>query len=299
MKIAMTGAGGLIGSALTKRLESSGHKIIPLVRDKEAAENEAVFWDPYENIIEKEKLEGFDGVVHLSGENLAERWNDEKKRKIRDSRVITTSLLTETLINLQDPPKVFVSASAIGIYGDRGDEILTEESTSGKGFLADITREWEKASERLDGSSIRSVNLRIAMVLSSEGGALQKMIPAFKTGVGGKIGSGKQYVSWIGIDDLVRIFEFALTEESLRGAVNAVSPNPVTNEKFTEALAEVLGRPSFATIPAFAVKMMFGEMGKETVLSSARAIPKRLQETSFEFQYPDIEKALHAVLKKQ
>ena len=294
----MTGAGGLIGTALTRRLKDAGHEVIPLVRDKEAAKGGAIYWDPYENIIEKERLEGFDGVVHLSGENLAERWSDEKKRKIRESRIRTTSLLSETLAALENPPEVFVSASAIGIYGDRGDEILTEESSPGKGFLADVTREWEEASKGLERTHIRQVNLRIAMVLSSNGGALEKMLPAFKTGVGGKIGSGEQYVSWIAIDDLTRIFEFVLTNKNISGAVNAVSPNPVTNQKFTEALAEALGRPSFATVPAIAIKMIFGEMGKATVLSSTRAIPEKLKGAGFEFQFPDIETALGAVLGK-
>ncbi len=298
MKIAMTGAGGLIGTALRKRLEKSGHEIVPLVRDKEAAKNGGIFWDPYENVIEKNRLEGFDGVVHLSGENLAERWSDEKKRKIRESRIKTTELLTETLLHLQNPPRVFVSASAVGIYGNRGDEILTEKSDPGKGFLAEVTREWEYASRELGNSPIRRVNLRIAVVLSSEGGALGKMIPAFKTGVGGKIGSGEQYVSWIGIDDLTRIFEFALTHDEISGPVNAVSPNPVRNEKFTEALAKALGRPSFATVPAFAIKMMFGEMGKETLLGSTRAVPKKLEDAGFEFEYPGIDKALQKLLSK-
>lgn len=299
MIIAITGSGGLVGTALRKRLNRSGHRIIRLVRDRKEADihDDAIFWDPYEKIIDIADLEGIDGLVHLSGESLAERWSEEKKKEIRRSRIESTRFISETLMKLNQKPKAAVIASAIGIYGNRGDEILTEESSPGEGFLAGVTADWEKASEVLDTSGIRTVQLRISMVLAREGGALKKMLPAFKTGVGGKIGNGKQFVSWIAIEDLVSLIEFALDTPELSGPVNASSPNPVTNEAFTRALGETLGRPTVAKIPAFSIKMMFGEMGVETVLASTRAVPRKLERISFNFKYPEITDALTAVIQ--
>ncbi len=297
MKIAITGASGLIGTALTEYFRKSGHTVIPLVRNPDNDKSAGIFWDPEKGAIDRTLLEHFDAVIHLSGENLAERWSAEKKKKIRDSRIVSTKFLTEVLLSLNNPPKVAVLISAIGLYGDRGDEEVTEDSPMGKGFLAELVHDWEEASSPLENSNIRTIKLRAGVVLSSKGGALAKMLPAFKSGVGGRIGSGKQYLSWITLEDFVRLVEFAILNDSLSGPVNAVTPNPVTNAEFTEALAGALHRPNFTVVPEFAIKMLYGEMGKETILSSIRAVPSKLEKTEFKFLHPEIGEALKAALK--
>jgi len=305
MKIIVTGATGLVGSALVPKLLAEGHVITRLVRQSTqnaTASNNVtdVLWDPDKGTIEAGALERHDAAVHLAGENVAERWTDEKKRRIRDSRVKGTQLIAETLARLERKPKALISASAIGFYGShRGAEALTEESVPVKDFLSEVCREWEGATEPARRGGIRVVNLRIGIVLSDEGGALAKMLTPFKMGVGGKVGSGEQYMSWVALDDVVTIIQHALKDEKLSGPVNAVAPRPVTNNEFTETLGKVLGRPTIFPMPSFAVKLLFGEMGETLLLSSERVEPARLQSTTdFKFTYPELEGALRHALGK-
>ncbi len=297
MKILVTGASGLVGSALVPLLESKGHEVLRLVRNAPAGGRE-VRWDPSKGTIDAAALEGVEAAVHLAGENLAEgRWTDEKKRRIRESRVKGTRLISETLAGLARKPEVLVSASAVGFYGSRGDEVLTERSSAGDDFLAQVCREWEEATAAAEGAGLRVVHLRFGVILSGEGGALKKMLTPFKLGVGGKLGSGEQYISWVTLDDAVGAIEHALSDKSLSGPVNAVAPRPVTNKEFTKALGSALSRPTFFSVPAFAARLAFGEMADATLLSSQRAEPARLTESGFVFKYPEIEGALRHVLK--
>jgi hypothetical protein len=255
-----------------------------------------VYWDPAAGDIDAPKLEGFAAVVHLAGEPIAGRWNAAKKRAIRESRVKSTRFLCETVARLSSRPRVLVAASASGYYGDRGDEVLREESGAGSSFLSQVCQEWEAATKPAAEGGIRVVNLRFGLVLSPAGGGLGKMLFAFKMGVGGKIGSGKQFLSWIAIDDLVHIILFATTAEALHGPVNAVAPNPVTNLVFTKTLGRVLRRPAIFPMPAFAVRLAFGEMGKELLLASARIEPARLLSAGYQFRFPELEGALRHLL---
>ena len=296
MNILVTGTSGLVGSALVPFLASQAHAVTRLVRRAPAPGTREVFWDPVNGVVPA-SLAGIDAVVHLASENIgAGRWTSARKRRIVDSRVAGTRLLARTLAGLQQPPKVMVSASAIGYYGDRGDEILSEDSGSGSGFLADVCRQWEQAAGIVADKGNRLVVLRLGMVLSSAGGALRRMLPPFRLGVGGRIGRGTQYMSWIAIDDLLRIILFALTSPSLQGAVNAVAPEPVTNRDFTRTLGRVLRRPTLVWIPGIVIRLMFGEMGRQVLLSSARVVPTRLTATGFQFRYPGLEGALRHVL---
>lgn len=298
MKILVTGSTGLVGSALVPSLKEQGHEVVRAVRRQtdNAAE---VYWNPEDGSMDAASLSGIDAAVHLAGENIAERWTEEKKRRIRESRVKGTRLLSETLARLEPKPRVLVSASAIGIYGNRGAEVLTEESSHGEDFLADVCREWEAATAPATESGIRVVNVRIGIVLSAKGGALAKMLTPFKLGVGGKVGSGEQYMSWVALDDVVGIIEHALTNESLSGAVNTVAPTPVTNLEFTKTLGSVISRPTIFPIPAFGLKLAFGkEMAEGTLLSSARVEPAGLKKSGYEFKYPTLEGALRHALKE-
>ncbi len=302
MKIIVTGSTGLVGRALVRSLLSDGHAVTRLVRGESqtfsAPGTSAVRWDPERGTIDAAALEGHDGAVLLAGESVAVgRWTDEKKRRIRESRVKGTRLIAETLAGLKEKPRVLVSASATGFYGDRGAEILREESASGGDFLAEVCREWEKATLPASQAGVRVVHLRIGIVLSGEGGALQKMLTPFKMGVGGRIGSGRQYMSWIALEDLVGAIRHALAEESLRGPVNAVAPRPVTNEEFTGTLGRVLGRPTFLPVPAFALRLAFGEMA-DVLLGGQRVEPSRLKESGYQFKHPELEGALRAALGK-
>lgn len=298
MKIAVSGSSGLVGSALVSFLSAGGHRVSRLVRSKPQPGSADVHWDPAAGSVDAAGLEGLDAVVHLAGENIAGRWTPEKKARIRDSRVKGTRLLTETLARLKQAPKVLVSASAIGYYGHRGDEALREDSPSGSGFLAEVCREWEAAAQPAAQKGIRVVSLRIGVVLSPAGGALARMLPPFRLGLGGKIGSGRQYMSWIGIDDLAGVIHHAVTNESLRGAVNAVAPRPVTNQEFTKTLGRVLGRPTIFPMPAFAARLAFGEMADELLLASTRVEPARLAVSGYIFRNPDLEGALRHLLGK-
>jgi uncharacterized protein (TIGR01777 family) len=239
-----------------------------------------------------------DVVVHLAGENIMGYWTQGKKERIRTSRVNGTRLLCQSLCQLRDPPSVFICASATGYYGNRGNEILTETSSKGEGFLADVCEEWEEATRAASERGIRTLNLRIGMVLSSEGGALKYMLPIFKGGLGGRIGPGNQYVSWIVIDDLVRIIEHVIKQEHLAGPINSVAPEPVTNAELTKTLGHVLHRPTFLSVPTFAVQLIFGELGKELLLSSQRVKPEKLEKSGFQFDYPHLEEALRHLFNK-
>jgi len=243
-------------------------------------------------------LEGVDAVVHLAGRNLAEgRWTDERKSEIRDSRVHGTWLLSNALAEMARPPRVLICASAIGYYGDRGDETLTEESVPGEGFLPDICVEWEQASEPARQAGIRVVNMRIGVVLARDGGALAKMVLPFRFGLGGRHGTGRQYMSWIALDDVVAAIAYLLSAEDTHGAVNVVSPNPVTNSQFTIALGRALGRPTVLHVPAFVLRAAFGQMGEELMLSSTRVEPARLKASPFEFRYAELDEALRSLTR--
>ncbi len=297
MKILITGSSGLIGSALVAHLTGQGHQVVRLVRRAVAPGEDVAVWDPTAGKLETSALEQADAVVHLAGESInALRWTDERKERMRKSRVSGTRLLSEALAQLAVPPRVLVSASAVGFYGSRGDEVLTEASRAGSGFLSDVCKEWEAAAEPARQKGIRVVNLRIGMVLSGKGGALPAMLPAFKAGVGGKLGDGRQFVSWIAIDDLTRAISHAIITESLSGPVNAVSPNPVRNVEMTQALGKVLRRPTILSMPAFAVHLIFGEMGDALLLASQRVEPRQLQDSGFTFQFPDFETSLRHLL---
>ena len=291
MKIAIAGASGLIGSAFINSVEADGAEVTRLVRSSPKAGE--IEWHPNQDANEPGKLQGFDAIVSLAGENVAEgRWTEEKKKKIHDSRVHGTHLISEAIAKLEPKPRVFLCASATGIYGDRPDETLTEQSDSGGAFLAGVCREWEKATEPASQAGVRVVNLRFGPVLAAHGGMMEKMLTPFKMGLGGKIGSGKQYISWVSIDDVVGAMKFALKEETIRGPLNVVSPNPVTNEEFTKALGEALSRPTMMAVPAFAARLAFGEMADEMLLASQRVMPKKLKDAGFQFEYPNLEDAL-------
>jgi len=284
MKIIVTGASGLIGSHLTKFLGNQGHTVVPVSLRNPATQLTSI--------------NSADAVVHLAGESIADRWTAEKMLRIRESRLTSTRLLSETLSKLDHRPKVLICASAIGFYGNRGDETLDERSSQGSGFLADLCRQWEAATVPAKEAGIRVVNLRLGIVLSKKGGALAKMLLPFQMGAGGEIGDGKQYMSWIDIDDAVAAIYHAITNQSLQGAVNAVAPHPVTNKEFTAALGKALHRPAIIPVPGFALRLLFGAMADEMLLSGQKVMPAELQASGFKFRYPDIELSLQHVLKK-
>lgn len=293
MHVAITGSSGLIGTALRSHLTAKGHQVTRIVRSG----NDGIVWDIAAGTIDKAGLEGVDAVVHLAGEGIGERrWSDEVKASILNSRVDGTRLLASALADLDKPPSVLLSGSAIGIYGDRGDERLTESSTQGEGFLAEVTAAWEAETKPAEDAGIRVAHLRTGIVQSPEGGALKKTLPLFKFGLGGKMGSGKQYWSWISIDDEVGMIEWLLTNE-LSGPVNLTGPEPVTNAEFTKALGSVLGRPTFLPVPAFGPKLLLGsELAEELLFTSTRVLPEVASEAGYEFQHPTIEAALRGVL---
>ena len=294
--VAVTGASGLVGSALVTGLTSAGHRVVRVVRGAGAASvagQRLARWDPESGALEPSALAGADAVVHLAGESVAGgRWTEAKKRRIRSSRVDVTRRLAEALLRLERPPRLLVSASAVGYYGDRGSEILREDSSPGPGFLAEVCREWEAATDPAARAGIRVVRLRIGMVLSRRGGALGAMLTPFRLGAGGPVGSGVQWVSWIAIDDLVGATLHALATESLAGPVNAVAPEPVTNRELARTLGRVLRRPALLPLPAVAARLLFGQMADELLLASARVEPARLRATGFTFRHARLEDAL-------
>ena len=296
MRILVSGSHGLVGSALMKALTADGHEIFRLVRHAPDSGSE-IEWSPDRYSIAISRIEGFDAVYHLAGESIASgRWNDEKKRKIRESRTKGTKLLADALANLAQPPKTLISASAIGYYGNRGDELLTENSPPGSDFLAGVCVEWEKATDHARGKGVRIVNTRFGIILDKDGGALAKMLPPFRMGIGGRIGDGKQWMSWIALDDVIGALQFVLANESMNGPVNFVAPNPVTNAEFTKALGKALSRPTLFPIPAFGVRLAFGEMADALLLSSQRVEPKRLKSSGYEFKHSQLDEALRVVL---
>ena len=295
MHIAVSGSSGLVGSALVPFLTEGGHRVTRLVR--RPAGGDDVAWDIAQGVKDLPRLEGVDAVVHLAGENIAAgRWTAARKETIRRSRVEGTRRLCESLARLSRRPKVLVSASAVGFYGNRGEEMLREDSAPGSDFLAQVCREWEAATEPASRAGIRVVQLRFGMILSPAGGALKKMLLPFKLGAGGRIGSGTQYVSWIGIDDVAGVIHHAIVTESLQGPVNAVTPTPVTNAEYTRTLARVLSRPAVVPMPAFAARLAFGELADALLLASQRVIPTRLQASGYKFRYPELEGALRHLL---
>jgi uncharacterized protein (TIGR01777 family) len=297
MRILLSGAHGLVGTALTRAMEPEGHEMFRLVRYAPRDESE-IEWSPERYSIALARLEGFDAVVHLAGESIAEgRWTDEKKKRIRESRAKGTQLLSDALANLTQPPKTFISASAIGYYANRGDEILTEQSAPGDDFLAEVCVAWEKATLLATEKGIRTLNARFGIILDKNGGALAKMLPPFRMGVGGRIGSGKQWMSWIALEDVVGGIKFALANESLKGPVNFVAPNPVTNAEFTKALGHALSRPTIFPIPAFGVRLVFGEMADALLLSSQRVDAAALKASGFNFKHQQLQPALEYVLQ--
>jgi len=296
MKILISGSHGFIGSALHAHLRQQGHSLLRLIRLTQVARSDEVFWNPAEQFIEHGKLAGVDAVIHLAGENLYGRWNDKKKQAIRDSRAIGTTFLSKTLAAKADKPKVLICASAIGYYGDRGEHDCIENTSGGEGFLAEIARVWEDATKPAADAGIRVVNLRFGIVLGKDGGALAKMLTPFKMGMGGPLGDGQQWISWISILDAVRVIEFAMSHETLKGPVNTVSPHPVRNKEFARTLGRALHRPEVVPIPRRMLHFMFGEMADETLLASTKALPHKLQLEEFQFEHPDLHTALESIL---
>jgi uncharacterized protein len=296
VKVVVSGASGLIGSALVPALEAAGHSVLRLVRRAPESPDE-IAWDPAAGTLDAAALVGVEGAVNLSGATIGRRWTEKRKAEILESRISSTDLLARTLAALESRPRALVSAGGVGIYGDQGDEVLTEESELGSGFLADVGRAWEAAAEPAREAGIRVVNFRQGIVLSQHGGALERLLTPFKLGLGGRVGSGKQWWSWVAMDDLTSAYRFAL-ECDLAGPVNVGSPNPVTNAQFAKALGRALRRPTAVPFPSFAVSTVFGEMGDTVLLESQRLLPARLLDAGFAFAHPDLGEALEHTLER-
>ncbi|MBS1852194.1 MAG: TIGR01777 family oxidoreductase [Acidobacteria bacterium] len=294
-RVLLSGASGFIAAALVPELQKQGFEVFQLVRGAAREENQ-IAWDPIQPLSPKQ-VSGFDTVIHLAGEPIMGRWSGAKKRRIRESRVLGTRHLSDALAEAAERPRVFLAGSAIGYYGDRGDEVLLEESAAGQGFLPDVCREWEAATQAASEAGVRVVHLRTGLVLSSQGGALGRMLTPFRLGVGGNVGNGRQWWSWIDMADQVGAILHILQTESLRGAVNLVAPNSVTNAEFTRTLAGVLHRPAIFPVPAFVVRLVFGEMGKELLLASQRVEPAKLLGSGYRFRYSGLRASLQAALE--
>jgi uncharacterized protein (TIGR01777 family) len=294
--VAISGATGLIGTALVDHLRARGIRVRRLVRPGRAAPDD-VEWDPGRGVLAPDALAGVDAVVHLAGEPIAQRWTSARKEAIRESRVRGTELLARTIAGMDRRPNVLLSGSAVGYYGDRGDEILDEQSAPGSDFLAGVVREWEDATRLATDAGVRVVRLRSGVVLSPRGGALERLLVPFRLGIGGPIGSGDQWMSWISLHDQLRAIEYALTSTTLTGAVNLVAPNPVTNAQFAATLGRVLTRPALVPVPGFALELLYGEMARATILSGQRVLPKALVRSGFEFVHSTLEQALRFELK--
>jgi len=295
--ILLSGATGLIGRELCASFLKDSLPVLQLVRHPVHGQSENVSWDIDAGIIEAEKCSGLRAVVHLAGEPIAARkWSEEQKQRIRDSRVKGTKLLAETLAKAEEKPAVLVCASAIGFYGSRGEEELTEDSSAGEGFLADVTRDWEAAAEPARAAGIRVVHVRLGIVLSPNGGALTKMLPAFKCGLGGKLGDGSAWMSWVALPDVVGAIRHVLSHPEVSGPVNITAPEPVTNYTFTKTLGHALHRPTVLPVPEIAIQKLFGEMGETLLLNSSKVLPERLQETGYTFEHPRLAEALEAIL---
>ena len=299
MRILVTGAGGLVGSALVPALQVHGHTVARLVRTFPRLEEREIAWDPDHQSIATPALEGYDAVIHLAGENIASgRWTAAKKARIYRSRIQGTRLLCEALLQLVTPPQTLICASAIGYYGHQGERFLQETSPSGNDFLAVVCRDWEATASLATQRGIRVVHLRLGMVLSAAGGALAKMLFPFRFGLGGRLGNGKQYMSWITLEDVIGIITYILERQTLHGPVNAVAPEPVTNAVFTQTLGTVLRRPTFCPLPAMAARLLFGEMADALLLASSRVQPTQLLKAGYPFRYPILHDALRHLLGK-
>lgn len=291
MNFLISGASGLIGKEITHFLTEQGHNVVALQRK---SPSEPAYWNIENGIVKIDETIKFDIIIHLAGESIAEgRWNQEKKERIRNSRVEGTKLISEFFSKAKHRPELLISCSAIGFYGDRGEETLFETSPKGTGFLSDVCQQWEAATDKSSQAGIRVVNIRLGMVLSSKGGALKKMLPPFKMGVGGIIGNGQQYISWISIKDVTGSIDHIIKNSDIQGPVNIVSPNPLTNYNFTKILGKNLNRPTLFPLPAFLAKILFGEMAQELLLSSTKVIPDKLQNTGYTFKNPTLESALN------
>jgi uncharacterized protein (TIGR01777 family) len=300
MKILISGSHGLVGSALARSCVEEGHEVVRLVRHEASLSAPEIEWHPNQGRIDPQRLEGFDAVIHLAGESIASgRWNEEKKRTIRESRTKGTLLLSETLAQLSKPPSVFISASAIGYYGNRGDELLTETSPPGNDFLSSVCVEWEHATRPASEKGIRTVLARFGIILDRNGGALAKMLTPFRMGVGGRVGDGRQWMSWIALDDVVGALKFLSRDAAVSGPVNFVAPRPETNADFTRTLGRVLSRPTIFPMPAFAARLAFGEMADALLLSSQKVEPTVLENRGFAFYWPRLEPALEHLLRKR
>ncbi len=298
MNILLTGSTGLIGSALTEHLKKQGHDIYPLYRNP--ASTKPHYWFPEENRIHLDDEIKIDVVIHLAGENIADsRWSQKKKEAVLNSRVKGTRLLAETVSGLKNKPALFISGSAIGYYGDTGDNIVDEDSSRGTGFLSDVSVAWEAATQTVEDAGIRTIHMRTGIVLSTKGGVLQKMLLPFKMGLGGIVGNGKQYMSWISINDITHIIDYMIKHDQLSGPYNLVAPQPVTNRTFTKALGRALHRPTALPLPAFMVRLLFGEMGDALLLSSSRVLSTRLESIGYTFIDNTLEQALTRLLQKR
>lgn len=294
-KILVSGTSGPIGAALLPELERAGYSVTRLVRGSHAKTGD-LSWEAAKPL-PPESVSGFEAVVHLAGESIVGRWTDAKKRKILESRIEGTGHLIESLTRTPQPPRVMVTASAIGYYGDRGEERLREDSASGKGFLPEVCRQWEASAQIAAKAGVRSVQTRFGLVLSSRGGALPKMLPAFRMGVGGKVGSGRQWWSWVQVEDVAGAILHVLKTE-VSGPVNVVAPNPATNAEFTKVLGQVLSRPTIFPVPAFAARLAFGQMADELLLASLRVEPAKLRASAYQFRYPNLKEALSRTLQR-
>jgi len=297
VRILVSGSSGLVGSALVPALRVGGHDVKRLIRGV-ANVPDQISWNPEERLA-PESVSGFDAVVHLAGASIATRWTETAKRRIVESRVPATQNLAEALTEAQQPPRVFICASAIGYYGDRGDEILREDSPSGEGFTAGLCRQWEAAAQSVTNAGIRAVQIRTGIVLGADGGALRKMLFPFRMGLGGNVGIGRQWMSWVDLHDVVGAIQHLLTTDSIRGPVNMVSPNPVRNAEFTRALASVLHRPAIFPMPAFVARLAFGQMADELLLASQRVEPSKLVSSDYKFQRPDLRNSLESILSRK
>ncbi|MDA2923901.1 TIGR01777 family oxidoreductase [Acidobacteria bacterium AH-259-L09] len=298
MRIGVTGATGLIGSALCQSLIQDNHEVVVLARNPEKARQnlstaEVITWEATSGPPPEQSMDGLDAVVHLAGEAIAEgRWTAGRKRAIRESRVTGTRNLVQAILRSKNPPKVLLSGSAIGYYGPRGDQLLEETSSPGKDFLAEICRQWESEAMRATESGVRVVLLRTGLVLSTEGGALPRILPPFRMFVGGPLGSGKQWMSWIHIQDEIEAIRYAVTKDEIEGPINLVEPNPVTNREFSRELGRVLGRPAFFRVPGFALRLLFGEMAESLLLQGQRVLSKKLEQAGYKFRFPQLNGAL-------
>ena len=295
-RVLVSGSTGLIGSALVASLKSAGAHVARLARPStvQAGDEERIPWDPAQPI-SPDAVSGFDSVVHLAGESLVGRWTTPKKARVRDSRIPTTANLSRALAQAESKPEIFLSASAIGYYGDRGNEPLTEQSSPGTGFAADLARDWERATLPAAEAGIRSVQMRTGIVLATSGGALAKMLPPFRLGLGGRLGHGRQWMSWIDLQDVVGAIHHMLRSDALNGPVNLVAPNPVTNAEFSKILASVLSRPAIFPVPAFAARLAFGEMADDLLLSSQRVAPTQLISSGYSFRFPTLRQSLESL----